>query len=175
MITSVDEFLRYFDGVNRRAVRDVSALPTQAETWKPAAGDGENAWGVGELVAHMAASRGFFASAFAGDGWQAAPWPGETFTKEQWVNALGESADQVRRKLEGAAPDSLTRKVASLDTPDLAVSGWRLLMMMVEHDVHHRSQIQTYAGINAWPVQQIFGRTAEEVGLAARPSPGGRD
>ena len=38
-----------------------------------------------------------------------------------------------------------------------------LLMMMAEHDIHHRSQIMTYAGINRWPVQQVFGRTYEEV------------
>jgi hypothetical protein len=42
-------------------------------------------------------------------------------------------------------------------------------MMMLEHDVHHRSQIDTYAGLEQWPVQQIFGRTAEEVALGAPP------
>ena len=36
-------------------------------------------------------------------------------------------------------------------------------MMMAEHDVHHRSQIDAYAGINGWPIEHIFGRTAEQV------------
>jgi hypothetical protein len=39
-------------------------------------------------------------------------------------------------------------------------------MMMAEHDIHHRSQIDAYAGVMSWPVQQIFGRRAEDVGLA---------
>ena len=37
-------------------------------------------------------------------------------------------------------------------------------MMMVEHDIHHRSQIDTYAGINGWPVPDIYGRSAETIG-----------
>jgi uncharacterized damage-inducible protein DinB len=43
------------------------------------------------------------------------------------------------------------------------LSGWRVLMMMVEHDIHHRSQIDTYAGLNGWPVPDIYGRSAETI------------
>jgi uncharacterized damage-inducible protein DinB len=39
-------------------------------------------------------------------------------------------------------------------------------MMMVEHEVHHRSQIDTYAGLNGWEPPHIYGRSAEQVGLA---------
>jgi uncharacterized damage-inducible protein DinB len=70
--------------------------------------------------------------------------------------------------LGGSPADWLTRKVESLDTPGVSFSAWRLLMMMAEHDIHHRSQIDAYAGVMSWPVQQIFGRTAEDVGLATR-------
>ncbi len=31
MITDIDAFLRYFDGVHRRALRDIGALPPEAE------------------------------------------------------------------------------------------------------------------------------------------------
>ena len=46
------------------------------------------------------------------------------------------------------------------------VAGWRVLMMLVEHEVHHRSQIDTYAGLNGWSPPDIFGMSAE--GLAER-------
>jgi len=36
-------------------------------------------------------------------------------------------------------------------------------MMMLEHEVHHRSQIDTYAGLEGWPVPDIFGRSAESI------------
>jgi uncharacterized damage-inducible protein DinB len=38
-------------------------------------------------------------------------------------------------------------------------------MMMLEHEIHHRSQIDTYAGLQGWPVPDIYGRSAEQVGL----------
>ena len=49
-----------------------------------------------------------------------------------------------------------------IDTPG-ALSGWRILMMMLEHEVHHRSQIDTYAGLEGWPVPDIFERSAEAI------------
>jgi hypothetical protein len=36
-------------------------------------------------------------------------------------------------------------------------------MMMLEHEVHHRSQIDSYAGLEGWPVPDIFGRSAETI------------
>jgi hypothetical protein len=36
-------------------------------------------------------------------------------------------------------------------------------MMNVEHEVHHRSQIDSYAGLEGWPVPDIFGRSWESI------------
>ena len=44
-----------------------------------------------------------------------------------------------------------------------SLSGWRILTMMLEHEVHHRSQIDTYAGLEGWAVPDIFGRSAETI------------
>jgi uncharacterized damage-inducible protein DinB len=35
--------------------------------------------------------------------------------------------------------------------------------MMLEHEVHHRSQIDTYAGLLGWPVPHIFERSFESI------------
>ena len=69
MITDIDSFLRYFDAVHRRALRDGGALPPEAERWAPPSGEGENAWGIGEIVRHMAGTRMYFARAYRGEGW----------------------------------------------------------------------------------------------------------
>ena len=162
MITSIDAFLRYFDAVNRRALRDVGALPGEADGWRPATGEGEKAWSINQLVGHMASSRLYFASAYRGEGWVFPPAP-DVSTRERWLPVLEESAAEFRRQLEGTPDEWLNRKVALIDS-DGAISGWRVLMMMVEHDVHHRSQIDTYSGINGWDVPHIYGRSAEQVG-----------
>jgi uncharacterized damage-inducible protein DinB len=162
MITSVAAFLRYFDAVNRRAMRDVGALPAEADGWTPSAGEGENAWSINKLVGHMAGSRLYFASAYLGQGW-VSPEPPDVSSRDRWVPALEQSALDFRRLLGTTPDDWLQRKVKMIDTPGDGLSGWRVLMMMVEHDVHHRSQIETYAGLNGWPVQDIYGRSAETI------------
>ncbi len=164
MITDIDTFLRYFDGVHRRALRDIGALPPEAERWAPPAGEGENGWSIAEIVRHMAGSRIYFARAFRGEGWIADWEVPITESQSSWLPALEASAEEFHRRIEGTPNEWLARKVRMLDT-DGALSGWRILMMMLEHDVHHRSQIDTYAGLQGWEVPDIYGRSAEQVGL----------
>jgi uncharacterized damage-inducible protein DinB len=161
MITTIADFLRYFDAVHRRAMRDVGALPPEAEGWSPAAGEGEHAWSINTLVGHMAGSRLYFANAYRGDGW-ISPMPPDVRSRESWLPALDESARLLREVLADTPDAWLRRKVAMIDS-DGALSGWRVLMMMVEHDIHHRSQIDTYAGLNGWPVPDIYARSAETI------------
>ena len=162
MITSMTAFLRYFDAVNRRAMRDVRALPPQADGWTPATGEGENAWSINKLVGHMCGSRLYFASAYRGEGW-VSPAPPDVSTRDRWLPALDHSAAAFRERLESTPDAWLQRKVEMIDA-DGSLAGWRLLMMMMEHDIHHRSQIDTYAGLNGWEVPQIYNRTAEHIG-----------
>ena len=165
----MESFLAYFAGVNRRALRDIGALPEEAEAWKPPGGAGEGAWDIAQLVSHMATSRVWFAGAYAGGGWDPTQWEGPTRSREDWLAALQGSADRFHELLAPTPDDWLRRKMQSMDGSDRMLSGWRLLMLMVEHDIHHRSQIDTYAGIMGWPVPQIYGRKAEDVGLG-RPA-----
>lgn len=167
MLSDVASFLRYFEGVHRRTVRDVGALPPDAETWKPPPpphdADEESAWGVPEIVRHIAEARLFFASAFAGPGWVWDPWPDRLEARSSWVPALQTSLERFRSTVEPVPAERLRARVEALDGEGASISAWRTLMMMVEHEVHHRSQIETYAGLNGWPVNQIFGRTYESV------------
>jgi hypothetical protein len=68
MIQSIQGLLAYFDAVNRRALRDVGALPPEADGWRPETGEGEAAWNIDQIVAHMAMSRLYFARGGAGPG-----------------------------------------------------------------------------------------------------------
>ncbi len=168
MFTSIDAYLRYFDGVHRRSLRDISALPPEAEAYKPPTqtgrpGDGENAWSIGEIVRHMAGARLYFARAYRGEGWVFEYPLRHTESQADWLPCLEEAAAEFRRRLEATPTEWLTRKIQMIDT-DGELSGWRILMMCLEHEVHHRSQIDTYAGLQGWDVPHIYGRSAEQVG-----------
>lgn len=168
MFGGISGFLAHFKGLNRRAVRDFGGLDAEAETWRPPSGEGEDAWDVGQIVAHMAMSRLFFARAYRDLRWQPEPWSGPTRTRADWVAAMDGSAALLHEILEGTPDDWLDRPVQMLD--GRPVAGWRVLLLMLEHDVHHRAQVQAYAGLHGWGTQHIYGRSAEEVGL--RPSRG---
>ncbi|HLZ72501.1 MAG TPA: DinB family protein [Dehalococcoidia bacterium] len=163
MLTDVETFLRYFRAVNRRAMRDVGTLPAAAASWRPPAGEGENAWDIRQLVAHMCGSRLYFAHAYLNEGWTAVRWPEDLHGQASWVPALEHSCEQFCERLSGTPNEWLERRIELIDTPSATIAGWRALLMMVEHDIHHRSQIDTYAGLNGWPVAQIFDRTYEAV------------
>lgn len=161
MIRSVAEFLRYFEAVHRRTMRDVAALPPEAATWRPPRVGGEASWDIGTIVGHIAGSRLYFASAYRGEGWVSPPKP-DSRLRERWLPVLDESASAVRAALENTPDAWLDRRIRMIDS-DGTLSGWRILMMMLEHEVHHRSQIDTYAGLAGWPVPDIFGRSAETI------------
>lgn len=164
MFADAPAFLAWFEGVHRRTVRDVSALPVDAERWMPsmATGDDGSAWGIPELVAHLAEARGYFASAFLGQGWIWEPWPNALPARDEWVPALESSMEGLRAALSSPAAD-LERRVEQIGDPTRSVSSWRVLLMLTEHEISHRAQITTYAGSNGWPVQQLFGRDNEWV------------
>ena len=161
MLTSVEAFTRYFEGVNRRALRDIGALPPEADGWRPAAGHGEQGWDIGQLVQHMVDSRRMFLSVYRNEGWRMS-LPA-SLGRDRWVPELEASALELVNGLRHTPDDWLQRRVAAIDGSDATLSGWRALMNLVEHEVHHRSQVDTYAGLNGWNVPQIFNRTAEEV------------
>lgn len=161
MIRSIDEYLRYFDGVQRRTMRDVAALPADADGWTPPAGEGEQAWSVNTVVAHIAAARRFFTGAYRDEGWIAPPFP-DTASRDRWLPILETSAADVRAALAGTPPDWLDRRIPLADEPG-DIAGWRVLLMLTEHEIHHRSQLDTWSGLNGWNAPQIFGRRWEEL------------
>ena len=163
MITDIASYLRFFDSVRRRTERDVAALPPAAAAWRPPAAEGEAGWGIGQIVAHIGTTRLYFASAYRGEGWIWGEGNVDPADQRTWLPWLSESAERYAAQLENTPADWLTRRVEMIDTPGATLAGWRLLMMMVEHEVHHRSQIDSYAGLQGWPVPDIFGRSAESI------------
>jgi uncharacterized damage-inducible protein DinB len=165
MITDIGAYLRYFDSFRRRTERDVAALPPAAAAWRPPAGDGEAGWSIGQIVDHIGGTRLYFASAYRNEGWLWTRTETELDPDDQrtWLPWLDRSATRFIALLRDTPDEWLSRRIEMIDTPGRALSGWRLLMMLLEHEVHHRSQIDSYAGLQGWPVPDIFGRSAESI------------
>ena len=165
MITDMPSYLQFFETVRRRTDRDVAALPAAAASWRPPSGEGEVGWSIGQIVEHIGGTRLYFASAYRNEGWLWAKTKDEVDPNNQrtWLPWLDASAKRFVELLKDTPNEWLRRRIEMIDSPGRSLSGWRLLMMMLEHEVHHRSQIDTYAGLEGWPVPDIFGRSAESI------------
>ena len=162
MIPAPGAFLNFFRSIHRRTLGDIEALPAPAENWEPSPGEGEKAWGISQIVYHICESRIYFASAYTGKGWRYDWVPPSTEKQSGWIPALEASAVEFQKQISGTPRKWLDRKIKMIDTGG-TLSGWRILMMLLEHEVHHRSQIDTYAGLEGWDVPQIYDRTREQI------------
>jgi uncharacterized damage-inducible protein DinB len=170
VFTDIQDFLRYYRSLNKRTMRDIAALPPEAADYQPPqalaerAGEGGRPWGIGEIVGHIAGARRYFAHAYRNEGWIFDGLPRPVSSQEDWVPVLEESYEDFASRLADTPADWLQRRIDLIDTEG-TIAGWRILMMCIEHEVHHRSQVDTYAGLNGWDPPQIYGRSAEQVGL----------
>ena len=113
----------------------------------------------------------YFASAYCGRGWLY-DWPvPSTERQSDWIPAIESSFEEFHRRLDDSPPEWLQRRVRMIDT-DGMLSGWRIMMMLFEHETHHRSQIDTYAGLEGWGcaahLRQVAGEHRRVAGGAAQ-------
>jgi uncharacterized damage-inducible protein DinB len=157
MIDSVAEFARYFEGVRRRTWAAVDRIGPDLLDWSPRAGE----MTCGEIVRHVAGAERFFVTKVLEDRFTGDLEPG---------SALDHAA--TRARLESVHREQMARLAglpdAALRTPrrDLdggRVKAWRFLMAMVEHEVHHRSQLDCYLAQAGVEPPQIYGWRMEDV------------
>ncbi|HTI56185.1 MAG TPA: DinB family protein [Verrucomicrobiae bacterium] len=157
MIGSVAEFARYWEGVRRRTWVAVDRVGPELLDWAPRPGE----MTCGEIVRHLAGAERFFVTKVVED----------RFTEDLDPGPALDHA-QTRARLESVHRDEMVR-LAGLEDRSLAsprrdldgatVKAWRFLMAMVEHEVHHRSQLDCYLALAGVEPPQIFGRRMEDV------------
>ena len=158
-IRSVKQFLEYWDNVRARTRRVVVCIPPERLEWSHRDG----AFTLGDLVRHLATIERFmYAETVAG---RPSRYPGcgrELADGYEAVVAYFDRLDAEATSIIGALSDAdLERKC---HTPaGIAITTWKWLRAMVEHEVHHRGQIYLMLGMLGVPAPPIFGLTSEEV------------
>lgn len=158
MLHSVRRFIDYFDGIRRRTLRFIDAIPAARIDWSP--GDGE--FSFGDLIRHLAATEDMFIGAVVNGKWK---YAGHSIVGKQERDVaitLLQSTHQETMKRLGTLSDSvLNEGRSSLSGQEIKI--WRLLMAMVEHEVHHRSQIAMYLTLINIKPPHIYGLGVEDV------------
>jgi uncharacterized damage-inducible protein DinB len=158
MLHSVDSFIAYFEGIRRRTLTYIRTLPGDRLGWSPRAGE----FTCGEIVRHLAAAEQLFVGVVVEGRWR---YAGHTHDPAQGLDTLladleaGHAAAMARlRAMDDAA---LSEPRPTLDGPSTRT--WRLLRAMVEHEIHHRSQLAVYLALMGLDPPQIYGLGVEDV------------
>jgi uncharacterized damage-inducible protein DinB len=113
------------------------------------------------IVRHLAGAERFFVTKVLEDRWTDDIDPGPPLDLAATRERL-RAVHQAEMARLGAMPDArLAATVIDLD--GRAVPAWRFLMAMVEHEVHHRSQLDCWLAQAGVEAPQLFGQRMEDV------------
>lgn len=158
-IRSTSQFLEYWTSLRGRTRRVVTCIPPDQLEWTHRPG----AFTLGDLVRHLATiERYMFAETVAG---RPSSYPGcgrELADGYDNVLAYFDRLDTESMAIIGALSDTdLTRKC---QTPaGIAMTTWKWLRAMCEHEAHHRGQIYLMLGMLDVTTPPLYGLTSEEV------------
>lgn len=162
MIENVEAYIGYLEAVRRRTVAFCRAIPEERADWAPRPGE----LSFGDLVRHLAASEQMFVGVAASGRWS---YPGhERELAPTLADALAylETAHtSALAALAALSPAALQETRPAIDGRPIKV--WRILMLLVEHEVHHRSQIASYLSELGVEPPQIYGLHLEQVVVLA--------
>ena len=160
MIDSVREFTEYFEGVRRRTVGFFRAIPSDMIDWAPKAGE----YSCGDIIRHVATSESMFTGVVADGVWR---YDGHDralgATLAQALALLDARHAAAFRALAKTDDAALAEPRPSLEPGGRPIRGWRVLMAMCEHEVHHRSQLASYLTLMGVEAPDIFGLGVEDV------------
>ena len=150
-------FLDYFNKVHERTMRVARCIPAEKIDWSYR----EGKFTLGDLSRHIAAAnRYIFAETLRGNP------SGYTGCGKD----LAASLDQVISLMETLHSESreiiscLTDLNGKCQTPDgVAITKWKWLRAMVEHESHHRGQIYIYLAMLEVPAPPLYGLTSEQI------------
>jgi len=163
-IRSVQQFLQYWDNLRQRTRRVATCIPPDRLEWTHRDG----AFTLGDQVRHLATiERYMYAETVAG---RPSRYPGCGRELADGYDAVLAYLDRLHGEageIIGTLTDAdLERKC---QTPaGTAITTWKWLRAMCEHEAHHRGQIYLMLGMLQVPTPPLFGLTSEEVRAASR-------
>lgn len=158
-IQDLNLFLDYLDKIHQRTMRVARCIPPDKLDWTYR----EGKFTLGDLVRHIATiNRYMYAETVSGRPSRYAGC-GKEFA-DGYEQVL-EFAERMHREsveiFAQLTSDDLNRKCA---TPEgTAITTWKWLRAMLEHEIHHRGQIYLYLSMLGVPTPPLYGLTSEQV------------
>jgi uncharacterized damage-inducible protein DinB len=158
MLQSASDFIRYFESIRRRTLNYVRVLPAERLDWAPKEGE----FTCADILRHIAASEKMFVRVVTEGRWHYGGHAAQEGQSLDDLIALLERTHAEAMETLGQLPDH------ALNTPRNGPGGqplkaWRWLMVMAEHEIHHRSQLAVYLSLMGVQPPHIFGLGVEDL------------
>ena len=164
-MTDPTQFLEQLDAVHRRTRRLIACVPAEHAEWAPAAGR----FTIGEIVRHLAGiERWMYAETVHG---RPTRYPGHGRELAEGWEATISYYDRLHAESRAlfAALDEAAMRRKAVTPAGAAITTWKWLRLMLEHEAHHRGQLYLMLGLLGVPTPPIYGLTAEEVQARSLP------
>jgi uncharacterized damage-inducible protein DinB len=160
MIQSADDFIKYFEGVRRRTMNYIRVFPADRLDWSPKAGE----FSCADILRHMIAAERMFVRVVIEGRWN---YEGhETEGKQsldELITLLETTHTQAMDKLKQLSNQDLDEPRLGPKGEGQPLKAWRWLMVMAEHEIHHRSQLAVYLSLIGVQPPHIFGLGVEDL------------
>src|SRR5262249_52432217 len=159
MLKDIQSFVSYFEGIRRRTLNYIKTIPADRLDWSPK--DGE--FTIRDIVLHIAATEGLWIGVVVGSKWKYEDNHADhrADSLEQLIAYLDQTHTEMLGALRTLNDDDLDQPRPTLENTTL--KAWRMLMLMTEHEVHHRSQLAVYLTLMGIQPPQIYGLGIEDV------------
>lgn len=158
MISSIHAFADYFEGIRKRTLNYIRAIPADRIDWSPRAGE----LTCGDLIRHLTAAETMFTGVVIEGKWKYVGHDANlALTLDAVIARLETSHADAMAKLRAVNDAQLIEPRPSLKGPP--AKAWRWLMALVEHEVHHRSQLAVYLALMGVEPPQIYGLGIEDI------------
>jgi uncharacterized damage-inducible protein DinB len=158
MIQRVYSFIAYWESIRQRTLNYVRVVPADSLDWSPGSGE----FTCRDLICHIAAAEQMFVGAAVQGRWKYADDSNRSNDNlDQLLAYLDAEHMEARSYLQIMNDSALYEPQPTLDGPP--VRAWRLLMAMVEHEIHHRGQLAMYLALMGAHPPQIYGMGVEDM------------
>ena len=158
-------FLDHLRSVHGRTRRVVQCIPPDDLEWSPAPGR----FTCGDIVRHLAGiERWMYAETVQG---RPTRYPGHDRSLADGAEAVLAYYDRLHDESVAifASLDDAALQRKSVTPAGAAITTWKWLRLMLEHEAHHRGQLYLMLGLRGVPTPPIYGLTAEEVLARSQP------
>lgn len=160
MLQSITAFKDYFASIRRRTLSYARAVPADQLDWAPEPGE----YTCGDIIRHIGAAESMYIHLISAGVWR---YPGHVraadATLADLIAALDASHAAAMTALQHIPDTELNHLRPSFVPDGPPIKVWRWLMALVEHEIHHRSQLASYLKLMGCEPPQIFGVTVEDL------------